>query len=671
MVHSGFLPGNGHQNVSIMHRVWESSSALFSAISTKIKSMTSTAVKQQEDDPERRAQKVLDSKKIQIRLFSNETDLASIRQIAENADDPEIASYAISYLVEHEDTLMLPHLQYLARTFSFACLPALISLFNKGETDIATSILAQRLQNGDYYYLIQNRKARPLLLLDVLGAVDEFMKTTLCLENFPLVWRTLADRPDEQEKLLAEMLGDLNPGGLRYAPDANMVPQAVKIQALQLLHAIRPSSYERCLWYATREQDDVVAYTATMACTDHWQYEGVKPDHLEAFPMLDLNLLFYLSKLASTFQWSGPAGVMELYTNWTKDMETLEAMDPGLEPQRFHVLRQQCEKMREKLVDITEQRLNALQPIVDGVTNSLRLPHAKIRSTDVPGVAAAYLVGTGTVEFSKTTLLDDKPLTEEFMSSMLHELGHMEQDVLIIRMIADEIGLKFGQHGSKLKLLFQHYSDAIGYAPDSIFLLEVLRLRRDVPLTPDERKRAERLLHAAYENVAASHKGKKVTERMAHLEESVAALESGAYDLHLLECLRDERSLQPLFENGYVPSILIDELRVARQRVEELIEAMQQVSGDAIPRRGFGRPDCITVAQELFSGNPNEESPLSPIIERFRIVISHMLSEEYRRLDKQLSEIRRAGYHEAEAYTISDRVEVIVKALRKGWYEFV
>jgi hypothetical protein len=32
-----------------------------------------------------------------------------------------------------------------------------------------------------------------------------------------------------------------------------------------------------------------------------------------------------------------------------------------------------------------------------------------------------------------------------------------------------------------------------------------------------------------------------------------------------------------------------------------------------------------------------------------------------------MNRISKTGYHEAEAYTISDRVEVIVKALRKGW----
>lgn len=647
-----------------MSRVWETSSALISALSTKVLGLGSNSLPVNADSG-RLADKAMDSTKIQIRLLSNERELDSVRRMAEMAEDPEIATFAVSYIVEHEEGLMIPQLQHLARTFSHACLPALISLFNTGAVDLAQSILYERLSNGDYFSLIQSKKARPLLLLDVLGAVDEFNKSDLCLQYFPAVWRCLADRPEDQEKLLAEILGDLNPGGLRYSPDKNMIPQAVKIQALQLLHAIRPASYERSLWYASRDEDDVVAHTATMASTDYWQNEGAVPETLEPFPMLNLNLLFYLSKLASTFQWRGPAGVMELFTQWNKDLDELESMDPQADKQRYAVLKKQTDLVREQLLEITEQRLNSLQPIVDAVTNSLGLPHAKIRSTDVTGVAAAYLVGTGTVEFSKNTLLDDKPLTEEFMSSMLHELGHMEQDVLIIRMIADEIGLKFGQHGAKLKVLFQHYSDAIGYAPDSIFLLEVLRLRRDKPLTADEKRRAERLMHAAYENVGASQQGKRVTERMARLEESVPAVESGSLDWHLLDCLRDERSLQPLFDSGYIPAVMLEEMRNCRQRVNNLVARMQSVDSGRTRRN----KDSISVVQEIISSG-QELPELLAIVERIRIVVSHMLSEEHRRLDKQLSEIRRAGYHEAEAYMISDRVEVIVKALRKGWYEF-
>ncbi len=648
-----------------MHRVLETSSAILSLISNKILGIKNTKATRDEDS-ERRAQKALDSAKIEIKLLSAEGDLAGLRQIAEAATESEIASYAVSFLLEHDENVVLPILQYLANGDSIASLPALISLFNSGNVEAAQSILLRRLQNGEYFELLRMKRARALLFLDILGAFDEYSKTSLCFEYFPTIWRCLDGRPEDQEYLLAEILGDLNPSGIRYSPDKNMIPQPVKIQALQLLHALKPQSYERCLWYASRDEDDVIAYTATMACTDHWQNEGSVPRDLEPFPMLNLNLLFYLSKLASAFQWRGAAGAMDSYLQWNKDIEELDSMDPKQKPLEYASLKKKIEEVRKQLLELTEQRLNSLQPIVDAVTNSLGLPHAKIRSTDVPGVAAAYLVGTGTVEFSKTTLLDDKPLTEEFMSSMLHELGHMEQDVLIIRKIADDIGLKFGQHGEKLKVLFQHYSDAIGYAPDSIFLLEVLRLRRDRPLSEAERKRAEKLLEAAYENIELSQLGKKITERTAHMEESIAAIESGSLDLHLMDCLRDEQSLKPLFDNGHVPAVLIEELRTCRSSIDGIVAQMQVQAGKQSGL--FRRKDAITFAQEIHEQGGSEELALS--IERFRIVISHMLSEELRRLDSQLSEIRRAGYHESEAYTISDRVEVIVKALRKGWYQF-
>ncbi len=670
MLETGLLARSGPTNLNIMSRVWQSSSAIITRLSNKIRGL-GEAKCEEYDDSERLAQKRLDSIKIRIRLLSNEQDLASIRQLAESSEDPELASYAVSYLLEHDLNACVPFLVSLAKSYSHACLPALISLFNSGETELAQSILSERLNQGDYIYMIQHKKARALLFLDVLGAVDEFCKTNLCYQYFPVVWRSLADCPLEQEKLLAEILGDLNPGGLRYSPDSNMIPQEVKIQAMQLLYATCPPSYERSLWYASRDENNDVAFTASMACIEHWQTEGIVPESLEPFPMLNLNLLFYLSKLASTFQWRGPAGVMDLYNKWMQDVEELTNMDQKSDPHNYAVLRKQAEKTRDKLLEITEQRLNALQPIVDAVTNSLGLPHAKIRSTDVAGVAAAYLVGTGTVEFSKTTLLDDKPLTEEFMSSMLHELLHMEQDVLLIRMIADSIDLKFGQHGSKLKVLFHHYAEAIGYAPDSIFLLEVLRLRRDIPLSPQERQRAERLLHAAYDNLAACQEGKKISERMERIEESVAGIESGSYDYQLLSCLKDPRSLKGLFDNGHIPSVLIEEMANCRLKIEELVSAMSTVANGS-PRSIFGRQDPISIALEYFANcQDDEDTPLAPILERFRIVISHMLVEEHRRLDKQLSEIRRAGYHEAEAYSISDRVEVIVKALRQGWYQFV
>lgn len=657
----------------MVNRVWETSSALFSRIGEKLNGPR--LQEPAEESEERKAAKALDSAKIQVRLLAKEGDLSSLRRIAESTDDSDLASFAVSFLVDklgEQEEEVRAYLEHLAGTYSHACLPALISLFNTGSIEVAQPILLERLHKGEYFYLVQNKKARAILLLDVLGAVDEFANTQFCFENFPKVWHSLSERPQDQMYLLSEILGDLNPDGIRYLPDNNMIPQAVKLQALQLLNALKPANFERALWYATRDEDDEVAYAATMMATEYWQSEeGRIPASLEAFTMLNLNFLFYLCQQSSTFHWHGPAGIGELYCEWNQDMDELDKLDPAADPHRYTCLKNKAERVREQLVKITENRLNALQPLIDTITNSLRLPHARIRSTDAPGVAAAYLVGTGTVEFSKNVLLDDKPLTEEFMSSMLHELGHMEQDVLIIRMMADQIGLKYGQHGGQIKDLFERYSDVIGYVPDSIFLLEVLRLRRDIPLTEEELQRAKRLMESARNNVKSAEGNSKVSQRLEHLEESYLALSNGNYDWQILECLRDERSLNPLFESGHVPAILIEEVRTCRQKIDGLIGSLLNLDPGAMGvnfRRSLIKKDSISIAKELF--HSGIAGPLSPILERFRIVLCHMLQEELKRLDKRVSEIRRDGYHEAEAYTISDRVEVIVKALRKGWYAF-
>lgn len=665
MSSSGRSADSEKPSAPIMHRVLETSAALVAAIGSKIKSLRSVEASSDPDlHEQRRASKVIDSLKIQLKILSDEKDFAAIRQIAESTTEAEIASFAISHLSEIDHVETLNQLGHIARSHSRACIPALISLFNKGEPEIAESILLLRLQNGDYFNLLSNGQARAMLLMDVLGAVDDFRKSALCLQYFPTVWKCLDGRPGDQENLLAEILGDPQPGGMRYSPETNMIRQDVKIQAMQLLHALEPSSYERSLWYATRDEDDVVAYTATMALIDRWQHEGALPAHLEPFPMLNLNLLFYLSKLASTFQWKGPAGVMDMFKEFEKEAEALAAKNLNENSVAFQNELKRLDKMRSEIKKITDLRLNALQPIVDGVTNSLSLPHAKIRSTDTPGVAASYIVGTGTVEFSTICLLDDKPLTEEFMSSMLHELGHMEQDVLIIRMIADEIGLQFGQHGSKLKVLFEKYSHAIGYAPDSIFLLEVLRLRRDIPLTPAELKRAERLIESARQNAMQSVNGRRVQERMDRIEESIVAMEAREYDLDLLACLEDENSFRPLFESGFVPAVILEEIRTCRSLVEDYVDRVAGLSGTKVKNK-------FAMAQELYKKVEGDDDPLKLTLHRFVVVVVCMLSEEYRHLERRRSEIRRSGYHEAEAYTISDRVEVIVKALRKSWYEFV
>src|SRR5579883_3016282 len=106
---TGTLASEGQSGGRFMHRVWQSSSAFFSLISNKILGIKQAPIEQNESG--RRAQKALDSAKIEIKLLSAEGNLPALRQLAETTTESEISSYAVSFLLEHDENVVLPILQ--------------------------------------------------------------------------------------------------------------------------------------------------------------------------------------------------------------------------------------------------------------------------------------------------------------------------------------------------------------------------------------------------------------------------------------------------------------------------------------------------------------------------------------------------------------------------------
>jgi hypothetical protein len=197
-----------------------------------------------------------------------------------------------------------------------------------------------------------------------------------------------------------------------------------------------------------------------------------------------------------------------------------------------------------------------------------------------------------------------------------------------------------------------------------MFLLAVLRLRADKPLNAAERRRALRLEESAHQAKATHEQKKTLDKRMDRIVESYAMLSNGKYDGLLLNCLRNVQQLQKLFQSGQVPEILLKELAACKQHLEAVVRSMDNKGTIKLN----GNADTITVAEHLYQSEFREY--IRPIVDRIRQLLMETIDEEYRSLDKTLAQVIRRGYHETEAYTISDRVEVIVKALLKGWYTY-
>ncbi len=606
----------------------------------------------------------LQSQRIHLRLLAREERYAEIVQIAETTNEQDIAGCAVTALAQGEtDQLIL--LERLARSHSHAAVLAMIAMFNNTHVENGKKIFISRLKNGELAQLVASGHANLFSILDILGWLQKYGDGTfVALNYFPSLWNCLTDR-NKQVQLLGEMFGDPEPTGMRYVHEQNMIPGSIKLHALTLLDSYTESEKERFLLYASRDNDDRVSHPATVTLVNLWRSEqGIVPHGLEPFRMLDLNLLFHLCQISASFHWG--ERVEEFYDRYKDHHEQLANTDPNVDRITHEQLTAILEEMEKELVRITECRINSLQPVASKISTLLQLPVARLESTDA-NVNAAYVIGTGTVQVKREILMEDKPLSEDVMSSLLHEIGHMEQDVLVIRMIADEIGLKFGQHSQLLEKLYERYAAGIGYAPDSMFLLAVLRLRGDRILSPAEKRRAMRLYQAAHQAKVNGHQGRVVEGRLSQITESTEALAGGNYDVELLNCLRSQHGLDSLFQRGAVPAVLLAEMTTCGQDLNRIVSNYFELNGAPYLVRNGKKYDIITLAREIYMSA--DIDIVAPVITKLRALLVQILREEQISLNKRLTQIMRTGYHEAEAYVISDRVSVIVKAIRKSWFQ--
>lgn len=606
-------------------------------------------------DPETVKERAMQSARINLRLLAKEQNWAQIVRIAETTDNDDIAAVAILEIVSNADQYPAI-LARLAEGFTRSTLRAIIALINNNYVDQAMEIFFARLENGEIGSLVERGLANPFSILDILGMVGDEQ----IMEHFEQFWHCLGRLPERQYKLMGQILGDPDPLSCRYKVEGNLVPLPVKFRALELSRQFVPADRERALWFATRDENEDLAYHATVELANHWQSDsGIVPYGLEPFPLLDVSLLHYLCSLSASFQWSEPSGAEQAYEGYRQYKEELAELNPDVDANAYQAVLARLESAEEEIKQITERRVNCLQPLLNQISRALNLPNAMLSATD-RDCCAAYVVGTGCIEVNRDILMEDKPLSEELMSSLLHEMGHMEQDVLVIRKIADDLNLVFGQHSKLLLPLYERYAAGIGYAPQSMFLLAVLRLRNDQRLNEMQRKRAERLHEAAYQTAIYASQAKSVSERLSRLASSSGALEEGRYDSQLLSCLSNQRALDSLFRRGEVPGVLLYEINTCNQELEQ---TLNEIYGARRPRKS-----AVELAKALLN-SPHHAERIQPIVERLRAVLLQVLSEEYQKLEKTLVELKRAGYHESEAYTISDRVEVLVKALRMGWLQ--
>jgi hypothetical protein len=618
------------------------------------------------------------STKILVRLLAHQGRFGEVGRVAAGTDCEEIVNLCIMRLIDAEDD-QVAIMQDLARGQSKAAALALFGLLNTGYTELAREIFVSRMQDGTLLHMVGTGLTTPFNLVALAGRLDFVGQTNYSRTYFDTIWNQARQSPQDLTRFLGELLGDPDPHGARCVPvHSESVPQEIKLMALSLLTACSPRARERSLCFAASDPDEDVARLATTMLIDHWgSQSGCVPENMYFFAMLNMTMLFYLCNLSASFHW--PCEID--FVAYSERIDCVEAQIEEAKSQRASAtvlrnLENELDGVKKEVDAVVERRLRSLQTLVNTICGALNLPHPQLEIGQ-GSFMAAYIIGRGRIKVTASLFVDEKPLSTDLMSTLLHEIGHMEQDMLVIRLIADDLGLIFGQHSKLLRPLMERYADTIGYAPDPMFLLGVLRLRNDVHLTAADRARALTLVDSAYKTENAHSVGKLIEARMEHLEKSEATLESGQCDRQLLSCLANTAAIQSLFKQGQIPAVVLEEIGDCQQEfVEVMYDYLQRTAPDvvfvnspnsALPTAMIGgrRNDLVEIAQRIFGRAPDG---LLWIVERLRQLLIEVLKEESKVLRSRLSDVRREGYHEEEAYAISDRAEVIVNALRRDWY---
>lgn len=165
-----------------------------------------------------------------------------------------------------------------------------------------------------------------------------------------------------------------------------------------------------------------------------------------------------------------------------------------------------------------------------GLESSLYAEAAKKLNVPVPKVVVGegqlagetgYAVGKGMIVATKDMMIVMGSIKPERTMKMLHEFVHLEQDTLMIRRLADKLGIgkTFSEDGKQQEALLKLYEEKVKSPLDPEFAKQVLQTRDGRPLSPLEVVRADHLLDNYHESTRS-----KSVERSLRLVEGFADL---------------------------------------------------------------------------------------------------------------------------------------------------
>ncbi len=142
-----------------------------------------------------------------------------------------------------------------------------------------------------------------------------------------------------------------------------------------------------------------------------------------------------------------------------------------------------------------DARKEHLQSALDKITARHGLPSIEFDYLKGKNASGEYSNGHGKLAVDRDFMVGDTLKTQS-LDLTLHELTHFEQDVLVIRRMADGLGIGKKANPEQLDQLAKAYDVLTGDAPSRGFLQNVLENRAGKPLSSQQIARADELLQS-------------------------------------------------------------------------------------------------------------------------------------------------------------------------------
>lgn len=207
-----------------------------------------------------------------------------------------------------------------------------------------------------------------------------------------------------------------------------------------------------------------------------------------------------------------------------------------------------------------DDAVQSLQGVVDKWTASRGLPKIAVEWYAPNGKnygSAPWAQPTVRLE---ATVLAKSPITRTG-ETLIHELTHIDQHVLLMRRIADRMGVgataTARETNGMLREFRRSYAPEI---PDTSYLNEVIRLRKGQPLSPAQTARADRLMATGPHAQNVYQTFSDAQEKKMILEEALQGTKSAEGSRKFLQSIRDSKETCAAHFNSEIPPASLKEV---------------------------------------------------------------------------------------------------------------